>query len=82
MNAAAMQHKHAANKVCQERIDAFEKALEKALGDTGAGPKDIPRAAQSPVVPSSPDGPDDIPFRVKFASIYQQGKTHVRGIPD
>jgi exodeoxyribonuclease VII small subunit len=33
-----------AYKVCKERIDAVEKALEKALGDTGATPKDAPRA--------------------------------------
>ena len=29
----------AAYKTCQERIDAVEKALEKALSDTGAVPK-------------------------------------------
>lgn len=28
-----------AYKVCQERIDAVEKALEKALSDTGTAPR-------------------------------------------
>lgn len=36
-----------AYKVCQERIDAVEKALEKALGDTGAAAKDARGAAKS-----------------------------------
>ena len=53
-----------AYKVCQERIDAVEKALEKALSDTGAVHKGPAPAAKKP--PSSgafdADEPDDIPF--------------------
>ncbi len=30
-----------AYKVCKDRIDAVEKALEKALGDTGAPVKEV-----------------------------------------
>lgn len=30
-----------AYKVCKERIEAVEKALEKALSDTGAATKDV-----------------------------------------
>ena len=54
-----------AYKVCKERIDAVEKALEKALGDSGATPTDTVR---SPKPPSAPDrvAPDldcdDVPF--------------------
>jgi exodeoxyribonuclease VII small subunit len=61
-----------AYKVCQQRIDAVEKALEKALGESGAGAKD----ARGPVKPAAPapapgpasaadfvpDDADDIPF--------------------
>jgi len=53
-----------AYKVCQERIDAVEKALEKALSDTGVEPKAAAPAAKKPA-PSGAfdaDEPDDIPF--------------------
>src|SRR3989339_706268 len=59
-----------AYKVCQERIDAVEKALEKALSDTGVMPgvgalsKPAPSSSKAP--PPPPDSfsaePDDIPF--------------------
>lgn len=53
-------------KVCKERIDAVEKALEKALGDTGAVLKEAPRNARQapPAPPPSPVMADDgdIPF--------------------
>ena len=53
-----------AYKVCQERIDAVEKALEKALSDTGAVPKAPAPAAKKQPPPESfdADEPDDIPF--------------------
>lgn len=53
-----------AYKVCQERIDAVEKALEKALSDTGAEPKMTAPAAKKPP-PSAAfdtDESSDIPF--------------------
>jgi exodeoxyribonuclease VII small subunit len=43
-----------AYKVCKERIDAVEKALEKALSDTGAVAKEAPRTARA-AVPPPPD---------------------------
>lgn len=52
-----------AYKVCKERIDAVEKALEKALSDAGTVAREPARAArQSP--PPMPDMEDegDIPF--------------------
>ena len=50
-----------AYKICQQRIEAVEKALEKALSDTGALTGDFlaPRAAEPAVLA---DDPDDIPF--------------------
>lgn len=53
-----------AYKVCQERIDAVEKALEKALNDTGAAAKDSAPGAKKPPSPEAiaADEPDDIPF--------------------
>jgi exodeoxyribonuclease VII small subunit len=54
-----------AYKVCKERIDAVEKALEKALGDTGATPNDTIRSPKSPSAPDrvAPDlDSDDVPF--------------------
>lgn len=53
-----------AYKVCQERIDAVEKALEKALSDTGAEPKTAAPAAKKPPAFAAfdADEPDDIPF--------------------
>jgi exodeoxyribonuclease VII small subunit len=57
-----------AYKTCQQRIEAVEKALEKALSDTGikgaANPvtKDSPSASKksAPELPAADDG--DIPF--------------------
>ena len=53
-----------AYKVCQERIDAVEKALEKALSDTGPAAKDSTPMANRTSPPQSlvPDESDDIPF--------------------
>jgi len=52
-----------AYKVCQERIDAVEKALEKALSDTGAAPKEGAHKSNTSPPPSAPAvDPDDIPF--------------------
>lgn len=53
-----------AYKVCQERIDAVEKALEKALSDTGATAKDSAPGAKKPPSPEAiaSDESDDIPF--------------------
>jgi len=53
-----------AYKVCKERIDAVEKALEKALGDTGATPNDTVRSPKPPSTPerTAPDlDSDDVP---------------------
>lgn len=57
-----------AYKVCQQRIEAVEKALEKALSDTGikgaANPvtKDVASTTKktAPELPATDDG--DIPF--------------------
>lgn len=53
-----------AYKVCKQRIDAVEKALEKALSDTGsAAPKETARATKAPPPPIPTDVDDqDIPF--------------------
>ena len=57
-----------AYKVCQERIDAVEKALEKALGDpaikAGAGgSKELgPALKAPPLADFDSSEPDDIPF--------------------
>ncbi len=51
-----------AYKVCQERIEAVEKALEKALGDTQAVPSNNPPAVKIPAPAAALDDPDDIPF--------------------
>ncbi|MEO8122308.1 MAG: exodeoxyribonuclease VII small subunit [Rhodoferax sp.] len=61
-----------AYKVCQERIDAVEKALEKALGETAATPKDARSGAKTEMPASAATAPasapqdgyeiDDIPF--------------------
>jgi exodeoxyribonuclease VII small subunit len=55
-----------AYKVCQERIDAVERALEKALSDTST-PSFMPKAAVRVVTTSEPPeslpcDPDDVPF--------------------
>lgn len=53
----------AAYKVCKERIDAVEMALEKALGDTGAALKETTRSARTAPPPSPVMADDgDIPF--------------------
>ena len=52
-----------AYKVCKERIDAVEKALEKALSDAGAPAREIsrsPRTAPAPLLDLDEEG--DIPF--------------------
>ena len=53
-----------AYKICQQRIEAVEKALEKALSNTGAPTGNSP--ALGAAVPAEPavlaDDPDDIPF--------------------
>ena len=61
-----------AYKVCKERIDAVEKALEQALGNVGVEPSagtdtrsetaafDVPE--QHPNHPANMDGDDDLPF--------------------
>jgi exodeoxyribonuclease VII small subunit len=52
-----------AYKVCKERIDAVEKALEKALSDTGAPAKEAPRSVRpAPPPPPVMDDEGDIPF--------------------
>ena len=51
-----------AYKVCKERIDAVEKALEKALGEAGAVAKKSSRAPKA-AFPATPDAENgDIPF--------------------
>lgn len=52
-----------AYKVCKQRIDAVEKALEKALNDTGVLTRDTSRSARASA-PVSQDLQDerDIPF--------------------
>ena len=51
-----------AYKVCQERIEAVEKALEKALGDTQAPTSSSLPALKTPAPAAALDDPDDIPF--------------------
>jgi exodeoxyribonuclease VII small subunit len=52
-----------AYKVCKERIDAVEKALEKALSDAGTVAREPARAArQSPPPPPDMEEEGDIPF--------------------
>ena len=51
-----------AYKVCKERIDAVEKALEKALGDTGAVTRDSGRGSKVAAPTESDDDPNEIPF--------------------
>ena len=56
----------AAYKVCKDRIEAVEKALEKALGDTAALPRDPARgsktARQAVALADDEDESGDIPF--------------------
>lgn len=55
-----------AYKVCKERIDAVEKALEKALSDTVVPAKEAVRSVRAvpPAPPAPPDmeDEDEIPF--------------------
>jgi exodeoxyribonuclease VII small subunit len=51
-----------AYKICKERIDAVEKALEKALGDTGAMPREAARVSKAAEPEPFIEEPDDIPF--------------------
>jgi exodeoxyribonuclease VII small subunit len=51
-----------AYKVCQQRIEAVEKALEKALGDTQSVPSSSLAAVKIPAPAALPDDADDIPF--------------------
>jgi len=51
-----------AYKTCQERIDAVEKALEKALSEAVAVPKEAVRGAKTATTTDSTDDADDIPF--------------------
>lgn len=53
-----------AYKVCKQRIDAVEKALEKALSDTGSGAsKETASATKAPPSPIPTDLDDqDVPF--------------------
>jgi exodeoxyribonuclease VII small subunit len=48
-----------AYKVCKERIDAVEKALEKALSDTGTPARDTARPSRKSAPSSLPDIDDD-----------------------
>lgn len=56
----------AAYKVCKDRIEAVEKALEKALGDTVALPREPARgskaARQATALDEDDDDSGDIPF--------------------
>lgn len=58
----------AAYKICKERIDAVETALEKALNDTGvntvniAVPKDAVTATKTPAQEMSDSEDADVPF--------------------
>jgi exodeoxyribonuclease VII small subunit len=51
-----------AYKICQERIEAVEKALEKALSDTGTVTKEAVRGGKTPTATDSEDDSDEIPF--------------------
>ena len=52
-----------AYKVCKERIDAVEKALEKALSDAGTAAREPARSVRAtpPPLPNTGDD-EDIPF--------------------
>ena len=51
-----------AYKVCKERIDAVEKALEKALGDTNSDTPDAKRAGRPVPPPPDMEEEEDLPF--------------------
>ena len=51
-----------AYKVCQERIEAVEKALEKALSDTQTPPTSRPPSAKTAAPAVLADDSDDITF--------------------
>jgi exodeoxyribonuclease VII small subunit len=54
----------AAHKVCKERIDAVEKALEQALGNAQieSGTEDSAQVGSPPSSRGAPGKDDDIPF--------------------
>lgn len=51
-----------AYKICQERIEAVEKALQKALSDTETVPKEAVRGVKTPTATDTTDDSDEIPF--------------------
>ncbi|MBC7617922.1 MAG: exodeoxyribonuclease VII small subunit [Candidatus Saccharibacteria bacterium] len=51
-----------AYKVCKERIDAVEKALEKALGDTTPDTPESTRAVRPVPPPPDMEEEEDLPF--------------------
>ena len=52
-----------AYKVCKERIEAVEKALEKALSDAGTAAREPARSVRATPPPLTNTGDDeDIPF--------------------
>ncbi|CAN5190059.1 hypothetical protein BH10PSE16_BH10PSE16_38990 [soil metagenome] len=51
-----------AYKVCQQRIEAVERALEKALGDTQAPPASHLPSVKTAAPAVLADDSDDIPF--------------------
>lgn len=51
-----------AYKVCQQRIEAVEKALEKALSDTGPHSSSSPDPTRATAPEALADDSDDIPF--------------------
>lgn len=53
-----------AYKICQQRIEAVEKALEKALSDTGAAAKEVKGGSKTPSAAAggADAESDDIPF--------------------
>ena len=52
----------AAFQVCKERIDAVEKALEEALGNTEIETSPKPQAQLPPASGRDSPGDDDVPF--------------------
>ena len=51
-----------AYKICQTRIEAVEKALEKALSDPEVAPKNSLAAVKTPAPAAFADDLNDIPF--------------------
>lgn len=52
----------AAYKVCQTRIDAVERALEKALGNAKSATAEAKKPKAKPATEDPAPGDDDIPF--------------------